>query len=96
MVTREGRLKVLDFGLAEMVQTQSPQEHTMTVTADSPVSSAGEIAGTVPYMAPEQFRGEPVDARSDLFALGIILYELATGHRPFTGDSYAELTVHPP
>jgi serine/threonine protein kinase len=92
MVTSEGRVKVLDFGLAEMDDEKpSPQEQTMTVTADTPVSSAGEIEGTVPYMAPEQLRGEAVDARSDLFALGIIVYELATGHRPFSGDSYPEL-----
>jgi serine/threonine protein kinase len=90
MVTREGRVKVLDFGLAEMADEKaSPQEQNMTVTAGSP---AGEIVGTVPYMAPEQLRGEAVDARSDLFALGIIMYELATGNRPFTGNSYAELT----
>ncbi len=94
MVTREGRVKVLDFGLAKMVERDAPVAEgvNFTVTVDGPISGEGHVVGTVPYMAPEQLRGEAADARSDLFSLGIILYELATGRRPFTGDSSAEVT----
>jgi serine/threonine protein kinase/tetratricopeptide (TPR) repeat protein len=93
MVTREGRLKVLDFGLAKMARGDGPsQGQTFDATADLPISDAGQVMGTVPYMAPEQIRGEAVDARSDLFALGIILYELATGRRPFTGRTSADIS----
>jgi eukaryotic-like serine/threonine-protein kinase len=86
MVTRERRVKVLDFGLAKIeAGGETARDEALTATAGSPISGEGQVLGTVPYMAPEQLRGEAVDARSDLFALGIILYELATGRRPFTG-----------
>jgi eukaryotic-like serine/threonine-protein kinase len=85
MVTRDGRVKVLDFGLAKLVGTGSDAK---TVIA---LSTAGERVGTVPYMAPEQIRGEDVDARVDLFAFGIILYELATGRRPFGGETAGDI-----
>src|SRR5258706_6521905 len=67
MVTREGRIKVLDFGLAKLMQVESDLDATRAPTLAAPISDAGEVVGTVPYMAPEQLRGATVDARSDLF-----------------------------
>jgi TolB-like protein/Tfp pilus assembly protein PilF len=80
MRTPDGRVKVLDFGIA---RNASAPGGATTVT--------GEAVGTVPYMAPEQLRGEAVDARADLFALGVLLHELATGRRPFAGAASAEI-----
>jgi serine/threonine protein kinase len=91
MVTREWRVKVLDFGLAKLALAESEPASSPDATLASPVSMAGQIVGTVPYMAPEQLRGDMVDARADLFALGIILYELVTGRRPFAGANSAEI-----
>ena len=90
MVSRDGRVKVLDFGLAKLAQPDSAPDRTVTMTA--PISEAGSVLGTVPYMAPEQIRGESADARTDLFALGILLYELAAGRRPFAGATGADVS----
>ena len=79
MVTSKGRVKVLDFGLAKMVR---PTE-VDAATASLAESQAGTVMGTVPHMAPEQFQGKALDARADIYALGAILYEMATGQRPF-------------
>ena len=93
MVTRERRVKVLDFGLAKMAGVEErDRDETLTATAESLIPGEGRMLGTVPYMAPEQVRGEAVDARSDLFALGIILFELATGRRPFTGETSIDVS----
>ena len=85
-LTADGRLKILDFGLARLVQPLSSDAETETLT------QARAIAGTLPYMAPEQLRGERVDARSDVWAAGVVLYEMATARLPFEGKTSAVLT----
>jgi len=76
-LTSDGRLKILDFGLAQFAHP----EHEIAKTAS--MTASQQITGTLPYMAPEQLRGEPTDSRSDIWALGAVLYELATAKRPF-------------
>jgi serine/threonine protein kinase/tetratricopeptide (TPR) repeat protein len=79
MVTAKGRAKVLDFGLAKMVRPREVDAATASLAESQP----GLVVGTVPYMAPEQLQGKVVDSRADIYALGAILYEMATGQRPF-------------
>ncbi len=92
LLTRDRRVKVLDFGLAKVTDALTSATPGQTVTSGPSISVAGEIMGTYPYMAPEQSRGEPVDARTDLFAFGIILHELSCGSRPFSGRTAADVT----
>jgi serine/threonine protein kinase len=87
-LTPDGRVKVLDFGLAKV--EQGPVEELDTVTSPSPGTVAGTVLGTVGYMAPEQLRGEPSDARSDIFALGCVLYEMLSGKAAFLRHTTVE------
>ena len=91
-LTRDGRVKILDFGLAKLVHGEALSE-AETNTHGMPGTDAGKVLGTVGYMSPEQVRAQPVDHRSDIFSFGCILYEVATGRRPFAADSHID-TMH--
>src|SRR5262245_18656793 len=90
-VNDRGQVKVLDFGLATRMQHDSPAKAAMT--AQMLQTQTGQVLGTPSYMSPEQALGQALDHRSDLFSLGVVLYELTTGQRPFTGANLVE-TMH--
>src|SRR5207302_11167939 len=83
MLRPDGYVKVLDFGIAKLAEQEDPmpkEEARLLVE-----TNLGAILGTVPYMSPEQARADPVDKRTDIWSLGVVLYEMVTGHRPFMG-----------
>ncbi|MFB3126378.1 MAG: protein kinase, partial [Candidatus Acidiferrales bacterium] len=90
VITSEGRAKVLDFGLAKRLEGRELSE--VTTQSQALLTQPGAVMGTLPYMAPEQLRGEPADARSDVWALGVVLHEMLVGERPFRGQTGYELS----
>src|SRR5450432_3001731 len=88
MVSNDGRVKVLDFGLAKDIREAGLGDATLTSAHQTQM---GMVMGTPAYMSPEQTSGRPLDHRTDIFSLGVVLHEMATGQRPFTGNSSAEL-----
>ena len=89
-ITPKGQVKVLDFGLAKLFDPSrgALKAETLTQSVDDP-----HLIGTLPYMAPEQVSGEHMDARTDIYAFGVVLYEMATRQRPFREDSTARLLI---
>ena len=99
MITSRGQVKVMDFGLAKFVNEGNPLQSQASTQAM--LSTPGMIVGTVPYMSPEQVRGESLDVRSDIFSLGVLFYEIISGHQPFAEQSVAGtisaiITLEPP
>ena len=89
-ITRDGHVKILDFGLAKLTMPEPGGPGTSTQATLDSVTSRGVLLGTLGYMSPEQCRGAVIDARSDIFSFGAVLYEMISGKRPFGGDTTAD------
>ena len=92
MVRSNGLVKILDFGIAKLSEKQTPEIDSEDATAiQQPSTSPGMIIGTANYMSPEQAKGKEVDARTDIFSFGVVLYEMIAGHLPFSGETPMEI-----
>jgi eukaryotic-like serine/threonine-protein kinase len=89
-LTSDARVKILDFGIAKLTQPEGATASQTNLPTQSPGTEPGVVIGTIGYMSPEQVRGKPVDARSDIFSFGAILYEMLSGRRAFRGDTAAD------
>ncbi len=93
-LTKDGDVKILDFGLAKALDVEPPpveESHSPTLTRATQV---GVLLGTAPYMSPEQAKGKPADRRADIWAFGVVLYEMLSGKRPFAGEDVSETLAH--
>ncbi|HYK88985.1 MAG TPA: protein kinase [Acidobacteriota bacterium] len=90
MLSGPGHIKIMDFGLAKSLEQPGSVQSPSQLLTSANITAREEIAGSTPYMSPEQLRGEVVDARTDIFSFGVLLFELITGHKPFYGASSAD------